>query len=208
MKEFVFVAFLFFVTEACSQETEDHPRYIAHADISATNTAITIHASNSRPVEQAFAGIRRKYGLVLDYEEGQERDESKFITYRGMKTLKGADITLHVPPPRDSTYDSRRGFVESVLAGFNSAGAGSFSLLRGPGERMNVAPEDPALRILDTKITLAVRSRTIDDTIDEIYSALKLKVGVEIARGGLADGATHSTVVTVGTDATRSQRAI
>jgi len=153
-------------------------------------------------VGQAFAGIRRKFGLILDYEEGQERDESKFITYGKLRTFKGADITLTVSAPRDSTLAARRGFIESIIAGFKASGAGSFSLLSGSGDRMTVAPADPTLRILDTKIVLAPKPRTIDDTLDEVFKALEAKLGIKIVRGGLADGAMRFTVVTIGTDTT------
>jgi hypothetical protein len=43
LKGFVFVGLVFCVALASGQDIEDHPRYIAHAEIIRADTTVTIH---------------------------------------------------------------------------------------------------------------------------------------------------------------------
>ena len=188
---------------AFGQGNSDQPQYISHAEITRAGTSVTIHASSPRPVEQALSGIRREYGLILDYEEGPVRDSSNLAAAGNRQILKGADIKVTMAGPKDSTPAEEAAFLQSALAELHAAGGSrQFTLLQGANNRLTVTPSDAPLRVLDTKILIDPRPRSIDATIEEIFRALNNESGIVIERGGLVDNELSNTIVTVGSTST------
>lgn len=186
------------VLPAAARAQAQPPGYTTHAALEHDNGMLKIHASSPWPVEQAFAAIRREYGLVLDYEQGPSSDPDQFVWQANRKMWKGGDFVLQVPEPDQHLEGYQKQLVLSLLSQFATHGGRVYVPIYGINGRISVAPERSSERILDTPITIPPERRTIDGTIQAIFSAIKTVTGSGIERAGLIDNETASKEVVVG----------
>ena len=183
---------------AQAQSTPVRPPYVGHAVLTHRNGKLIIHVNNSRPVEQALAGLRREYGLTLDYEEGEADDPARVTGLVKDRRWIGGSYTIKVNEPASSSFADSKKFIADVLSQFRDHSPQRFIEIIGANDRITVSPSNPSERILDTPITLKSKDRTIDQTIKAILAAVSQKVYKPFGQGGIADTGTLIGHVTIG----------
>jgi hypothetical protein len=181
-----------------AQNTPVRPPILGHALITHQSGKLTIQLNNSRPVEQALAGLRREYGLTLDYEEGESNDPARINSTGNRRRWVGGSYTIKVNEPASSGFADCKKFIAGLLSQFASIGSQHFTEIIGENDRITVSPSNASERILDMPITLQSTDRTIDQTIEAILAAVSQKIGRPFFRGGIIDNGTASGHVTVG----------
>lgn len=181
-----------------AQSTPVRAPNLEHALITRQKGKLSIQLNNSRPVEQALAGLRREYGLTLDYEEGESDDPARVNFLDNRRRWVGGSYTIEVNEPASSSFADSKKFIAGVLSQFSAIGSQHFTEITGANERITVSPSNASERILDTAIVLPSMDRTIDETIEAILSAVSQKIGKPFLRGGMVDNGTASGHVTLG----------
>lgn len=181
-----------------AQSTPTRPPYVGHAVLIHRNGKLIIHVNNSRPVEQALAGLRREYGLTLDYEEGENDDPARVTGLVKHRRWIGGSYTIEVNEPASPSFADSKKFIAAVLSQFRAHSPQRFTTIIGANDRITVSPSNPSERILDTPITLQPEDRTIDQTINAILAAVSQQIGKPFGRGGIADNGTASGHVIIG----------
>ena len=181
-----------------AQSTPGRAQNLEHALLTHQSCKLTIQLNNSRPVEQALAGLRREYGLTLDYEEGESDDPARVNNTGNRRRWVGRSYTIKVNEPASSSFADSKRFIAGVLSQFGAIGSQHFTEIIGANDRITVSPSKPSERILDTPITLQSTDRTIDQTIEAILAAVSQKIGKPFFRGGIIDNGTASGHVTLG----------
>jgi hypothetical protein len=181
-----------------AQSTHVRPPYLDHALLTQRNGKLIVQVNNSRPVEQALAQIRRKYGLTLDYEEGESNDPARITGLVKQRRWIGGSYTIEVNEPASSSFADSKKFIADLLSQFRAHSPQRFTAIIGANDRITVSPSSPSERVLDTLITLQPEDRTIDQTIEAILVAVSQKIGRPFGRGGIADTGTSIGHVTIG----------
>jgi hypothetical protein len=187
---------------------ERNAPYLRQASITETSEAVHIMADSPRPLLQALDALRHKYGWVVNYEdpaytsnldvvESQEDPSHSLIP-------AGRNFNVEFPvrsPLEDPTLHL---IVDAYNQSSNpgrfevrhTSGAGFYVVGTSARNRPNaILPRQP---LLDTRVTLPARNRTIADTIKILCHVLAAQNHTSVSVGILPRALVAYTTVKIG----------
>jgi len=181
-----------------AQSTSVARRYQNHGTLTYKHSKLVLQVNSSRPVEQALSQLRRKYGIVLDYEEGSSNDPTRISSTGNQRRWIVGRYTIRIHAPSSPDFAASQHMISETLSQFRASGAQHFISIIGTHHRITVAPSTASARILDTPIVIPVANRTVDQAIEAILAAVSRQIGKPFERGGIADNGTATAYVTIG----------
>jgi hypothetical protein len=161
----------------------------------ADNT-IPITGSGQRPLEQALAALRLKFGWTINYEDPQYRsvkDTMDDPRSKGTLILAGTQFSTEIPAPQPpAEAPPKEKSLQLVVDSYNrSANPGRFEVLKGETEVSIVGiaarddKDDVSLQkpFLDSPVTLPIKERTIVDTVELVCKQLSDDTHTPVALG-------------------------
>jgi hypothetical protein len=151
------------------------------------NGTILVNANSPRPIHQSITALAQAYSTVMDYEDPVYEENQVFID-EGNKQLLGGVFKAVLPPITDR--NSELSAIQSLLRQYGKARDIPFKLeTHSSDERLDIVGQSPATvpALLDTKIVLRKKPRTVSQAVDGILSAIQQRRGTTITRGGFLD---------------------
>jgi hypothetical protein len=221
------------VTTVCqiilAQESPSEHHYIPHALVARANGKTTIVANDPRPLKQVVDALVEEYGWTVDFEDPQYRakmdlQDATSPTWRsehpgepGISTPAGARFVSTYPEknPGSSGVLDERSVLNKVVADYHATsnpgqfavydeGSGRFALVgqmaRSDGGRM-----EGTSPILDTRITLPMQERSLQQTIELILENVSARSGRPIMLSSAPANVMFKARITLGGEDKRAR---
>ncbi len=172
---------------SCAQTSPQTPPPASkEASPATTDNAVLVTGSGQRPLEQALASLRLKFGWTINYEDPRYRsakDTAEDPRSKGTLILAGTQFSTEIPaplPPADAPPKEKS--LQLVVDSYNRSGnPGRFEVRKGETEVSIVGiaarddkGDDVSLQkpFLDSLITLPIKDRTIAETVELVCTQL------------------------------------
>ncbi len=161
------------------------------------NGTTTIHAISPRPLYQALQAVTGSLPATVDYEDPQYTDREMHGDPGVNRRLNGGSLTATVDLGHASTEASSEEIVRELVSQFDKEFSIHFKLERHEGSsRLDVIPDVPGyIPLLNTKLVLDAKERSVSETIDLILREVAHKTGTCVARGGFIDNELSARVM-------------
>jgi hypothetical protein len=161
------------------------------------DSALPVSGAGPRPLQQAITALRLKYGWQVSYEDPQylsAKDLTEDTRVKGSLLPSGKPFSVQIPPvpsPTDAVAEEKS--LQLVVDAYNRSGnPGQFEVRKSEGNAISVvglATHDDkgsaALPkpLLDSPITIPVKERTIEETLDLLCKGLSNDTHVTVSIG-------------------------
>lgn len=161
---------------------------------SAAEPGLTISVNTSRPLAAIADEFERRYPIVVTYEEGEwvNPEDLELAERFPIMIPRKAAVTFHYPRPADGGTVAVADVLAELLFQYHAADAPGRFRLEGSNGLYHLIPAQfkdykcdwqvPWL-VLDTRVYLEEKERTINDTLDEIMIQLNQSSPVKTGWG-------------------------
>lgn len=202
----------------CAQQEKS---YLPHAVLRRQNGSVTVTANDPRPLWQAIARVRKEYGWVVDYEEPAWRNSADLrdISPAAWHTAHPGRTGFLVPAGGAfhsaytetadmwSSSSSELQVLEGIISDYNASGNPGQFVVRAQSDGgyavLGVETGGSGLSasagsVLDTPISLTTVTRTAENTVSLILSALSANIGTPVGSGYAPLNLLHQSQVDIG----------
>lgn len=185
---------------AQSPSVNGNHAFAAHAEIEqGQNGQVIIKANSPRPLLQAITSVRRRYGWVLDYEEGRYPASQLITDSEGRPRLRGGTFQVGINPPKSVGAADEGTFLNSMINQTRASNPFDVSVRLNSSSRYTITGQNGVEPLmLDTPVQLPRATRTISDTVDTILALVSQQRGIPLVRGGVVDNGLLQSTVNMG----------
>jgi hypothetical protein len=218
----IILTILFSTPYALAQPNGQRSKYMRDGLIDHRGPSATVSANDPRPVLQAARAVAEEYGWVVDFEDPPYHPEYDAIdttdaTWRaanpfakGTLSVKGGAFQSSFPEPASASTTFAEEALQKIVADYNrSENPGKFALCResdrrftitGTAARNGSGSSGPISPLLDTQITIPVKTRSGTATFNLFLQTLSSAAQVKVVHGSFMDNLLQNSSVTVGGD--------
>jgi hypothetical protein len=200
------LTFLIWGSTARQAVTPIGPQFLEHASIEQKDGHVSVIANSPRPLDQAIEAIRREYGWVIDYEDPtyapsvlvDDTDPTWRKGHpdaRGVTRVAGGVFKTDFLIGSDMSIGSsdEESVLNKTIADYRASGnPGEFILKKesdsryavvGVGTKSGDTNDKQVVPVLDSRIALSLKERTVAEALAEITRAVSQKSGVAVELG-------------------------
>jgi len=207
-----------------SAQSTTRPKFFDRARIQHGDSGVTVTANDSIPLFQALYALRLEYGWQINWEEAPCFSHFDLVDdtgpkwraahpdAKGVTRPAGGLFTATFPEPNSSDPDAERLVLARLIEEYNAtANPGRYVLRVDPDGQLTVVgtevkDETGALRetppLLDTPLTIAKATRSVNETIESILTALQSVTGKKVLLGAISRSLFMTTQAATGGERT------
>ena len=203
-----------FIGCACAQTSPQTPPPASkEASPAAADNAVLVSGAGQRPLEQALASLRLKYGWTINYEDPKyhsAKDTMEDPRSKGTLILTGTQFSTEIPAPQPpAEAPPREKSLQQVVDSYNrSTNPGRFEVRKGETEVsiVGIAARDDNGDVslqkpfLDSPISVPIKERTIAETVELICNQLSDDTHTSVSLGVTPRALVDHTNVKIGGD--------
>jgi hypothetical protein len=206
-----------------SAQSTARPKFLERARIQHHDSVVTVTANDSIPLFQAILAVRLEYGWQINWESAPGFSRFDVVddtdpkwraahpTEKGVTRPSGGLFVGTFPEPREpSELDRERFALSKLVEGYNATDNPGRYILRVDSDGQitvvgtAVKDESGSLKeispLLDTPLTIPKGTRSLNDTIDLILTALRSATGKEVLLAVASNSLFATTQAAVGGD--------
>jgi len=206
--------------DVLAQSTGQRPTYMQDGLVEHHGSSATVLANDPRPLLQAARAVAEEYGWVVDFEDPLY--DSKYDTVdttdaewraanpnsKGTLSVGGRAFQSSFTEPVSVSADFPEASLKKIVDDYNKSGnPGRFELTKESDRRFTITGTEssdgsgstsPKPPLLDTQITIPVKTRNGTETFNLFLQALSDAAHVKVVHGSFMDNLLQNSSVKAG----------